>query len=468
MTTGERIQFNRKRLGMSQEQLGQKLLVSRQTVSLWEKDQTLPTVDNLTRLSEIFGISVDEMLFETEQKADGEPLEKYEYKISEAELKGVFGATNSFGLVHLIAFAVLFALCFAVFAMVGFTAFAWVMLGVAVMYLVVGAIIVVSNRKLRKMSSESVLKTDYKCLVYDDRFELVFYENGSQIGSHVYNFSKLGEVRETAGFFLVRNLNQFYMIPKKVLAADSRLRVALSARVNELTYKKPEKGLRLVSNLLVFAAAASVIAAFSLIVFNALNGGSGFSALPLLFLPVPAASLLFGVYLMKRRLAFKPNLFVGGLCLVIIVTLSIVGVNRTKSPEPFSSGLYYEYVEECLGADFPEPDEINFVDNGSMEQPDGDSWVYSMGMVRFSGKNADRMKSLVKSDKRWLTKIPKELKNAQPPYFKPEYDYVIFYDIINEAYNSVPDLSGSYECIAAYYSEEDATLYTFDYDVDVE
>ena len=47
---------------MSQDELGEKLLVSRQTISLWEKDQTVPTIENLMRLKEIFGISVDEIL----------------------------------------------------------------------------------------------------------------------------------------------------------------------------------------------------------------------------------------------------------------------------------------------------------------------------------------------------------------------------------------------------------------------
>lgn len=62
MTVGEKIQKYRKDLNLSQEELGQKLLVSRQTISLWEKDQTVPTIDNLMRLSDIFGISVDEIL----------------------------------------------------------------------------------------------------------------------------------------------------------------------------------------------------------------------------------------------------------------------------------------------------------------------------------------------------------------------------------------------------------------------
>ena len=42
MTMGENIQKYRKERGLSQEELGNKLLVSRQTVSLWEKDQTVP------------------------------------------------------------------------------------------------------------------------------------------------------------------------------------------------------------------------------------------------------------------------------------------------------------------------------------------------------------------------------------------------------------------------------------------
>ena len=46
MTIGEKIQKYRKDLGLSQEELGQKLIVSRQTLSLWEKDQTVPTIDN--------------------------------------------------------------------------------------------------------------------------------------------------------------------------------------------------------------------------------------------------------------------------------------------------------------------------------------------------------------------------------------------------------------------------------------
>ena len=62
MTISEKIQFYRKKAGLSQEDLAKSLLVSRQTISLWENGQTLPTIDNLIRLREIFDVSIDDML----------------------------------------------------------------------------------------------------------------------------------------------------------------------------------------------------------------------------------------------------------------------------------------------------------------------------------------------------------------------------------------------------------------------
>ena len=68
MTIGEKILKYRKEMGMSQEELASKLYVSRQTVSQWEKDQTQPTLDNLKLITEIFGISVDKLLSDADEK----------------------------------------------------------------------------------------------------------------------------------------------------------------------------------------------------------------------------------------------------------------------------------------------------------------------------------------------------------------------------------------------------------------
>ena len=62
MTIGEKITHLRNALGMSQESLADKLLVSRQAVSKWEMDQAQPQIDNVLQICELFNISTDELL----------------------------------------------------------------------------------------------------------------------------------------------------------------------------------------------------------------------------------------------------------------------------------------------------------------------------------------------------------------------------------------------------------------------
>lgn len=63
----EKILENRKKLNLSQEQLGEKVGVSRQTVSKWELGQTIPDLDKAKLLAEVFGITLDELVKENEE-----------------------------------------------------------------------------------------------------------------------------------------------------------------------------------------------------------------------------------------------------------------------------------------------------------------------------------------------------------------------------------------------------------------
>ena len=92
LTVGENIKQYREKLGLSQEELGQKLFVSTQTVSLWEKDQTLPTIENLRRLKEIFNTSVDEILGYQNETVDDERkgTEFYKFQFDKNEAKQIY------------------------------------------------------------------------------------------------------------------------------------------------------------------------------------------------------------------------------------------------------------------------------------------------------------------------------------------------------------------------------------------
>ena len=70
MTLGERIYKLRTEKEMSQGDLADALEVSRQSISKWETNGSVPELDKLVKLSEIFGISLDELVTgkETEQQ----------------------------------------------------------------------------------------------------------------------------------------------------------------------------------------------------------------------------------------------------------------------------------------------------------------------------------------------------------------------------------------------------------------
>ena len=62
MKLGEKLQKLRKQNGLSQEQLAARLTVSRQAVSKWELDETMPDTENVLQLSRLFGVSCDYLL----------------------------------------------------------------------------------------------------------------------------------------------------------------------------------------------------------------------------------------------------------------------------------------------------------------------------------------------------------------------------------------------------------------------
>lgn len=75
MEIGKHLKEHRHNLGFSQDELAEKVYVSRQTISNWENDKSYPDVESLVLLSEIFDVSVDILI-----KGD---IEKMKERINE-------------------------------------------------------------------------------------------------------------------------------------------------------------------------------------------------------------------------------------------------------------------------------------------------------------------------------------------------------------------------------------------------
>lgn len=67
MTFGEKLQELRKRGAMSQDVLAEKLEVSRQAISKWERDEAMPETEKIVRIANLFGVSTDYLLLDSEQ-----------------------------------------------------------------------------------------------------------------------------------------------------------------------------------------------------------------------------------------------------------------------------------------------------------------------------------------------------------------------------------------------------------------
>ncbi len=64
MTFGEKLRETRKAAGFSQEELAEKLNVSRQAITKWESDTGLPDISNIMTISKLFSIPVDDLISE--------------------------------------------------------------------------------------------------------------------------------------------------------------------------------------------------------------------------------------------------------------------------------------------------------------------------------------------------------------------------------------------------------------------
>ena len=62
MEIGKKLKENRLQSKMTQEQVAEQLLVSRQTISNWENERSYPDIISVIRLSDLYGVSLDELL----------------------------------------------------------------------------------------------------------------------------------------------------------------------------------------------------------------------------------------------------------------------------------------------------------------------------------------------------------------------------------------------------------------------
>lgn len=113
MTLGEKIQELRRKRGVSQDELAEKLDVSRQAVSKWERDEAIPETEKIIRIAQEFQVSTDYLLLSKQAQPRPEQVAapaKTEPSAGQQVLHGVRRHGYKAGYAMLIAGAVICAI----------------------------------------------------------------------------------------------------------------------------------------------------------------------------------------------------------------------------------------------------------------------------------------------------------------------------------------------------------------------
>jgi len=147
MEIGKKILELRKKKGLSQEELAEKVGVTRQTISKWELSETYPDLNQAKNLSQVFNVSLDELVSNDIKDVLIEKTSNTE------KLAGLILTLLKIGFVLIIVLPIL---------------------------LIVSS---VTFKNIREKNSGRLISTSINCVLHDEEYnyEFVYYENTAQI-----------------------------------------------------------------------------------------------------------------------------------------------------------------------------------------------------------------------------------------------------------------------------------------------
>ncbi len=468
MTTGERIQHYRKSLGLSQEQLGNKLLVSRQTISQWEQNQSVPTVENLIRLKEIFGVSVDGILFDDTIGVNTEkPLEEYSFSYSQDELKEINRLTSGKPILQIILSVAIIVLGAVLYFTTGYIPLFSFCAGALVIHVLYNVMVSRMRKSQFKKTCDKFAGLEQRCRVYENGFTLEDEKNGEKVGFERYRYSEIEKIREVGDYFLILNINRYHIIRKSTIGESSQLYKELSLIKSRSEFKPAPRKLRDISMLLLSLTLVSAIAAPLCTLLVNPDVPLAYSSLWVffLFLPVPAALICVGLYLRAKRYLYLKYLAIGAVTLVYLASMGCFyfsGAPATADPNEINRE-YLSAVAEDFDMKLPDAAFINQISFNDMEQSE-DAWLYSVLTAQYEDNQKEKIKAEFK--KHSIEVISEKLTVVEPPFCIPEsYDAVILRNDTDETFNSLPKNKGENEYTCLFYSDEDNMITVFTYAV---
>ena len=469
MTLGERIQKCRKELSLSQEELGQKLLVSRQTISLWEKDQTVPTIDNLMRLSDIFDTSVDEILGSEDknQNAEIQPSEAYQFRFSKEELNEIYRFQRRSLYKNTITFALICIIL--LLGLLGnsahefMTGFVFGMLFIGLVSHIKGIFV---HSKRWKNNVELVAESTYEYKVFEDFIEVNIYRENEKTGVSKCDYSNIEQIMQCGKWLLLQFGGQSFVIRKSELK-DNSVFYSYMYRNPMKTIDKPvPNGWRVAADALFAASLLSIFAALGLVKIVSDVNNLFIENMWLFFLltPIPLASTVLGFVLKSKGYKYKKNVIAG---IIMSVSLCIYGSFSFVFANVYDhSDESIVRAEQTIGIDIPEHKQINTQDWTTGTQMPSRGYIYSISTISFDDSAVVEFEKQLDTDDRWLSSVPNGLIGISSPFGSGAFDYELIYNTNTSELNTLPSKNGKFSFMSLLYSLEDNQMMIVEYEID--
>lgn len=470
MTTGEKIQMYRKRLDLSQEELGQKLLVSRQTISLWEKDQTAPTIDNLIRLRKVFGTSIDEILGceDAQQNDEAPPNEVYSFTFSREELNEIYRLQRRSIYKRPVIFTLLCVLMIVFF--IGSSA-PDIMIGFAFGIFLIGTVSHIKGiraySKAWKNSIELICKSTYEYKVFENYISVDIYRENEKIRESKCFFTDIEQIQQFGKWLFLQFGGQSFIIRKSDLNENSAFYSYMYKNPSKIAEKPLHNRWKILSILLFVASLLSIFAAIALVTEISNKNHLFIENTWLFFLltPVPISSIVFGFVLKSKNYKYKKNIIVGIIMTVLLCiygSFSFIFTNvYDHSDEPIIR------AEQTIGIDIPEHKQITTQDWTKGTQSVSRGYIYSTSDIYFDNSAVESFEQHLATEDKWLSSVSNDLIGITSPMNDYGiYDYVLVYNVDTAEYNTLPNNSGKYRFINILYRLEENQMEIVEYDID--
>lgn len=471
-----RIQYYRKKMNISQEELGEKMYVSRQTVSQWETGQTMPSIDSLIKLRTIFGVTVDALLGVTplEEEApekdaaeDAAPIEDViSYHFDEMEAEKVLLLSNKGP--RKVMWMML--LCSAIFFIL--TVVLKESQGKLLMAIPCGGtlfcslILVFTQSKWKntyKASAAAIAKRTFHISDLDGKLHFQMYSGVERVSDELRDYTDIRSSADLGEYYSVDVAGRLCFLRKTDFGPDTEIVKHIQAsRAQRPMQSERTRKYRLLSILVCIASISCLwgglllSAKLTYASGDYLNFNKNFWGFFVL-LPIPIFSIVLGFLLKKEGAKYMKNIVIGVLVSILLILFGSVSFSTMDANQAVAK------VQEEMQIELPSVSHISYTtmssDRGYMKGLSEAKMVCTLdGGIAFV--NA--------LDERWRSYFDKSL----TPYVAPrahEYDAdaCLFYNASTGEYNKPPTEAGRYDIILLCFSRVENTLYILEYTLTV-